>query len=362
MALVTAGRLWLGDPNLFVAAQAADTATNWQINSSGARFGFVFQVPRSGTISKLGVRMSSVQSAVLSRLGLYTVDSNGFPTTTAYGGSAYGTFTPKANTFTEVTLATAATASAGEMAAVVCEFNSTAGNYYLTGWAGGNPTGFPYQAKYSSNNKTWTKNVRANPGAFSVAYSDGTYPELGSYPLSDVLSSISFNSGSTPNEYALKLNCPFTARCAGLWHLFNPLAGADYSIRVYKGSSLVVDQAISGNASRTSGLGVCVDYFPTPVILLPGNTYYLSILARTTNSLTARSVSLPSAAMVEQVGYAPGLAACQATRSNGGTWLTNPAQLPAIGLLLDAIDDGTGGTPPPPTFSGAPFSRIFTEF
>ena len=128
MALVSAGRLWLGDPNLFVAAQAADTNSAWQISSTGARFGFVFQVPKTGSISKVGVRIGTAQTPIVSRLGLYTVDTAGNPTTTAYGGSAYNTFTPTANTFSEVTLKTPATATAGDLAAVVCEFNSTAGN------------------------------------------------------------------------------------------------------------------------------------------------------------------------------------------------------------------------------------------
>ena len=195
-----------------------------------------------------------------------------------------------------------------------------------------------------------------------MGYGDGTYPELGSYPLSGAATSATFNSGTSPSEFALAFTCPFSASCVGVWHLFTPLNGADHAIRLYNGTTLLSEQVMLGNWVRSSSLAISRVFFPGSVLLQPGTTYYLSVLARNTNNLTARAVTLPSAAMAEQLGYAPGLAPGLATRT-GGAWNTSPTQIPAIGPLFDSIDDGKGTTPPPPsTFSGAPFSRIFTEF
>ena len=359
MALTSVGRLSLGDPNLFFAALAVDNNSAWQISSSGAKFGFIFQVPRTGTINRLGVRIASASSPVLSRIGLYTVDTTtGNPTTTAYGGSTYGTFTPAPNSFFEVTLGTNANANAGDLVALVCEFNSTTGNYYFTGWAGGNTTNFPYASRYSNSNRTWNKVSRAYPGAFSVGYTDGSHPELGSYPLSATVASASYNSTSSSKEYGLQIACPFTASCVGLWHMFTQAANADLGFRLYNGTTMLAEQVMPGNVNSGVSPALGRVFFPAPVVLTPGNTYYLSALARTTANTTARWATVSTAPLTEQLGYAPALAPALATRS-GGAWATSTTQIPALGPIFEQIDNGSGSSST--TLLGAPFSRIFTE-
>src|SRR4051812_42558507 len=108
MALATLGKIHWPDPNRPGGFASLSSSANFQINNTGYRAAWIFPVPRTGTITKVGIRIHTCASVQLSRLGLYTLDGSGQPTSTGYGGSAYGTFTPAATTYFEVTLGTPA--------------------------------------------------------------------------------------------------------------------------------------------------------------------------------------------------------------------------------------------------------------
>jgi hypothetical protein len=341
MALVNVGRMVLNDPNAWTGAAAVDPNAGWQISATGHRFGNIFVVPKSGTITKVGVRIATLTTAVTSRLGLYTLDAGGNPTTTLYGGSAYGTFTPSANTFSEVTLPTSATAVAGDTVALVCEFDSTAGNYFLTGWGGGAPyqIQFPYQNFY--NGSAWAKVARYYQSAFSVGYSDGSYPQNGGLPLASTTAGVSYNSSSSPSEYALAFTANCSARIIGIWHAFNQSSGSDYEARLYNGTTQLTKCAMDGDFTRSYGVNAMQWlYFQTPQVIAPGNTYYASLCPTTVNNINSRYLTVPSSSMVEALGFPSEWSVGQASRTGTGAWTSTPTQVPAIGLLIDQIDNG----------------------
>ena len=61
------------------------------LDASGEKAASIFRVPKTGNIRTLRFRLGTVTTGQTLKAGLYTVDTSGDPTTTAYGGMAVGT-------------------------------------------------------------------------------------------------------------------------------------------------------------------------------------------------------------------------------------------------------------------------------
>jgi len=118
----TIPELWIPDP-------ARTTVGSFTFSlTSGKRQAYVFQVPKTGNISAVLLGLGSVTSAQTVRVTIQTIDgTTGNPSGIDYGGSVKGTYTPSANTTFEVTLGTPAAAVAGDVVAVVVEYDGVAG-------------------------------------------------------------------------------------------------------------------------------------------------------------------------------------------------------------------------------------------
>jgi hypothetical protein len=352
MALATAGRILYPDPTLQFALRAISSSSDFQINGTGHRYGWVFQVPQSGTITKAGIRIHTCASAVTSRLGLYTVDSSGNPTSTLYGSGNYGTFTPSANTYSEVTLGTAATATAGDFVALVVEFDSTAGDMFVSG---ANGTYTLHAIGYSAKNSgSWAKSTTGAPIMAHVYYSDsgGIWPYIGCGPFTGVAATATFNlntsldtSGHNADEHALKITVPFKCRVAGIWHNFAAASGADHEAILYSGTTAQQTLALDGDfAASTSINGVRSCLFATGQSVDAGATVRAAIRATTATNLTYRRMPLFAAGSEQSLGIPQGT--CLSYRSDAGSnaWNDSTTNLPMIGLIIDQLDDGAGGS------------------
>lgn len=340
MGYADSGTICIHDPEIWTAANAFDTDQTWQLNAAGNKVGLIFSVRKTGNISKVGLLISSFTTGAQCKVGLYTVDSNGLPTTTLYGGSNYGTFTPTAATYYEVTLGTAAAAAAGDMVAIVIEFVSTAGNFNLSGLVGGSPyqIGTPYSAKYTTS---WARSSRYTPVAASVGYSDGSYPRSGIYPITSKYSGSSYNLNSSPNEYALQFTPNYSCRVIGIWTAcYGATVNSTCEISLYLGTTRLTYIPVSN--LMTSYTMFQEFYFLNPQILTPSNTYYAAVKATSsTDGINLGSYGVLSAASTEAIGFPPGWSVKQATRPNNGSWTSTVGTIPVIGLLVDQVNDGT---------------------
>jgi hypothetical protein len=350
MALKSCGILPYPSPARSLYIALFSSSAQYEINATGNRVGWVFQVPKSGTVNKLGVRVNAAATPILSRIGLYTVDGSGQPTTTPYGGGGYETWTPAANTFSEVTIGSSAgtpyTMTAGDYAALVVEFDSTAGDYFLSATNGnGLGVSFGYFAKFTG---TWAKSSSSTIIAASLGYNDGTYGDIGGFACSGVPTTGTYNSGtlagSGGDEYALAFTVPFKCRVAGAWTAFSSVAGADFELDLYSGTTVIGQAAVDGDyVGSTASVNLRTYLFASPATLTAGSSYYISARPTTANNLTYRYFTLPAAAMVQGAGFFP--ATCGlATRTDQGAWgATDTTKIPYLGILIDQIDDGTGG-------------------
>ena len=339
MALATLGRILWPDPNRLAAFIGLSANTLHQLSGAGQRYGWAFCVPRTGTITKVGWRVHTCASVQLSRLGLYTLDSSGQPTSTGYGGSAYGTFTPAATSYFETTLATPATATRGDFAAIVVEFDGTPGDMFASVE---NSTcvlpGTGYACKY--NGTTWSKIQQRAISHVYYSDSGGQWEDIGTAPFTGSVATGTYNLNTGgADEYALKITPPFACRAAGLWTMFGVAAGADYEALLYSGTTALATAAIDGDfTAGTAGLGLRFNFFPTPVTLTAGATCRLAIRPTTATSITYRNYTLEAAGSEQGLGVPQGT--CQSTRLDQGAWSDQTTTFPCLGLILDQLDDG----------------------
>lgn len=338
MSLVTVGGNGLLLPHLFGACRRDIFGTGTTIDAAGEKAGFVFRVPRTGTIDRIGFTTRAVTTAQTLRVGLETTDTTNYlPTGTQYGGSAVGTqASPVADTFYEVALATPATAIKGDIIAIVVQFDTTAGNLVIgkiDNEGGSGLTSFPYVVEYTTS---WAKN-NGSVGMYSVRYSDGIYEPIGQcIPTSPSISTF-FNAGSGADEIGNRFTIPAPMRSPGIFSGVNHIGAAiDYVL--YDGSTVLSAISIAAGLSA-AGTGYETLYWDSPITLSPGTVYRLIAKPTSTTNINVREAVMLNNAML---GMLPGGSDWYKTsRVDGGAWTdTNTRRIWALSLLIDQIENG----------------------
>lgn len=314
-------------------------STNFLIDAAGEKVAGVFQIPKSGTITHLGFSVGTVTTAETLKVGLETVNASGDPTGTQYGGSAVGTqASPASDWFYEVALGTPATATVGDTVAIVVQFNSTIGNLNILGiQSPSTRVGYPYIDHYTAS---WAKNSATQP-TFSVKYNDGTYEYCGLLPI--VLTSTTYNNGSTPDERALYFSLPFPSAAIGAWvHL--DLDGA-VDIVLYDSDGSTTIGSFSMVVAERAGTSRRWHYgrFTQGSVSLSANTAYrLSVKPTSVTSIILNEFTVLSNAMFDMLSL--GSNGYLSTRTDAGAWTETNTQRPFVGLILNKFDDGVGGS------------------
>lgn len=302
------------------------------IDASGERAAAILKVPKTGIITKVGFLTRTVTTSQTLRVSLETV-TNGDPSGTLYGGSAAGTQTaPASNTFYTVTLGTAATATKGDLIAVVIDFDSTVGSVNIG--AIGLGCIFPYCDLFTTS---WTRS-NLSP-VISLEYNDGSYEYMGTMPMS-ALNLTWLDSGSTPDEWALQFSLPFPTRAIGCWiHVDgdNP-----FDVVLYEGTTELTSVSLDANIRGLNADAVYIFIpFATAQSLSANTTYYLAIKPTTTS--TVRIASFDVAASAVMGCFLGGTNFVLATRADSGAWSTTDTSRPFMGIVVDQFDDGAGG-------------------
>lgn len=337
MSLVTIPTI-VWPPILAQMRQDASGTSSLVIDATGEKAATVFQVPRTGSIDRLVFFTRTVTTPQTLRVGLYTVDASGDPTTTAYGGMAVGTqASPAANTQYEVTLATPASAVLGDMVAMVVEFDSTVGNLGIGYWdnPGLNSTmQVPYLDHFTT---AWAKSGFVS--GMGIRYSDGTYEFIGTW-ATGIRTDVFFANGSTPDERGNVILLPMRCRSNGAFVMGGANAvSADYEIVLYGPSgqalrTIVRDADASGIVS-----GTLYARWDTPVVLEPEVPYRLTVKPTTANNCNVREHSVLNAAMM---GCLPGgTRVYKTSRTDLGAFTdVTTTRTWWLSLMIDQVDDG----------------------
>lgn len=314
------------------------------LTATGYKAAAIFMVPpaMSGlTITAVGFRTGTVSgTSPTVTVDIETV-SSGNPTGTLYGGSAAsGNISVASSTFYEGTLGTAATVAVGDtVAAVVTLSGGTSPSVPIVGMPvqdqGTNvATGFPFATAYTTS---WAHNNTYIPVMWFKT-SDGNYYFTGLFPA--WTSSIAYKSNSATNKYALYFSLPGPVRIFGFWGSIAP--SANFNVVLYDSDGVTVKltkSVVAANMQSSSNGKIFMPFSGTTI--LNANTFYrLSVEPTTTSNITLSELTTYNAGTMGALGGGTNAY----LSSYSGSWSQTTTTRPILGLLIDQIDNGAGGS------------------
>src|SRR3990167_6549970 len=307
-------------------AGIANQVSVFTLDAAGEKATTIFPIPADGNITKLGFRTATVTTGDTLKVGLYTVDASGDPTATAYKGMVAGTqaiLATEDNTYFNVTLGTQATSVVkGDIVALVIEYNSyVAGDMVITGFGATNSifVGFPYGDLYTT---LWVK--QNNVPFATIEYTGGIYyPTLGVLPVASAgAANVAYNvDTATFDEYGIRINIPVPARAVGIWVILAVVAGADFEVILYEGTTALKTITYDGDYAVNTVARPFFLFFPTTQDLTANTDYYIAIRPTTVNSVTFYFFTAPSVAAAAQ--FHGGAGAYRVKRLDQGAWTTS---------------------------------------
>src|SRR5262249_18615743 len=145
---------------------------------------------------------------------------------------------------------TPATAVMGDVVSAVVQFNSTTGNVQITTTGIYQSLGFPYCNLFTGS---WNKQNQTP--VFVIEYSDGSRYDTLMQPMSGD-NTATYNSGSTPDERALRFRLKFPATLAGAWVRMTPGGtSAAFDVVLYDGESGATLGTMSWDANNWRNTG-----------------------------------------------------------------------------------------------------------
>ena len=309
------------------------------LDAAGEKAAFITQIPKTGTISKVGFRTGVVTTAQTLKVSLQGVNSSGDPDGTILGsGNAYGTqASPASNTFYTVTLTAGLSVTRGAAVAVVIEFDSTSGSLIIVAAAKTNSAADNYQLYSDLYTTAWAK--ASNWPTVSFEYSDGSYSGGTTIPVS-AFAAATFNSGSTPDEFGIYFQCPFPCSVSGVWILAD--LDADATIKLYgsDGSTVLASSALPSAQRPGVALAIIHRLFSSSVSLSKDTWYRLTISPDSVSNIVINRWAVPSAAAMDSLPL--GQKCYETSRTDAGAWAETTTNRPLMGLLMDGFDDGVG--------------------
>jgi len=299
----------------------ADDAAAWK-----------FCIPMDGTITKVGFYVTVFNGAPPDYyVGLVTLDAAGAPTQVAYGGSAITTYSPTGVGWVWVTLATPATAVAGELCAVHIwptgvapdAANSIDVAYeYLT------QIEFPTMCSYTV---AWAYSDGYGPWA--VQYDDGTI--VGMEAIAKSVDSI--DTGTTPDEEGCLLEMPFDATCFGARiNMSLPISSASYDVVLYDSLDNVLASVSVDDEDKTNAQGA-KDLYWDDVSLDEGSTYRLVLKPTSLSNIIPAGAVFDTAAGRAGKTIPEGDRWQKTERTDAGAWTNTDDELIWMGLWLNSI-------------------------
>lgn len=304
-----------------------------------------------GKIYFLATSVTFVNAGSTVRVGIQDVDATtGLEDGThdVYDDLVGGTDTIGNGTITTATMSTGTkTITHGDVVAIVIEMTARGGadvirpnRYEPSGVAG-----FPY----------CTNDIGSGPVKVTgypmlcVEFDDGTVGTLGPGTLVSTIAATNFNSGSTPDEYALIFQVPFKCTVNRLFGVIGDIdSGDDGELILYSAplsGSPVVEQSVTPDPDLYGSAGsvaTTITMAITEEELSINTDYAVAYRPTNTNARQIYRVTIPTAAA--RAMLMGGTNFREGTRSdNAGAFSEGTTTLPLLGVFLNKFDDGAGG-------------------
>jgi len=337
-------------PEIIAGVSNTVTLGQLRIQTGQTKQAAIITIPKTGTLDKIEFRTDTITTAQDVKISFQAVDpASGNPIgvvdqfVVVTGASlAVGWQVPGLITSDGTGSGSKRTVSAGDLLAIVFEFNATLGDVRFTSILKNSSTnlmadGYQYVDSFDGVS-TWTKSANGFVGA--LKYSDGSYAYVNPnmIPFSNnTTTATAFNSGSSPNERGLIFQFPFSVTVSGVWFL-STRAG-DCQVKLYDTDGTTVLSTISLDKDNTmADTPVTIAYFSTPINLTTNGTYRISVVPTTVTNITTYDIPFSTNALMQA---ALGGVNFFATTRTGGAWTNNNLAKPLMGLVISAIKAST---------------------
>jgi hypothetical protein len=322
------------------------------LNTGNVQYAWCFQVPKTGTLKGVEFDIESVTSSQDIKVSFQDLTNSSFgqPDEVA---DQYRVITPGVGWNTTGIMSSDGTddgtkrsVTIGDFLAVVIEWDSTQGDLEInqngmSGWSGASGTQkFPYMVRKDAGG--WDAGAGAfRYPRFALQYDDGSYGYIPFvWPL-DAATSISVNTGTTPDEVGLLFSLPFTAKVGGVWAMASATQNFDFVLYNADSGSVVqtypwdldLRSAAAGHFGGSNTLHVQVG----DQVTLTADTLYRLVIKPTTGStVTTAQHQLASADLRACYGEPSNWS--YTSRTDAGAWTDDDTILPHIGIIIEAIN------------------------
>lgn len=322
--------------------------TTATLDAAGEYVAYVFVAREDMTISHVGFRSGTASGSPTMEARIEIVDAaTGLPSGTLWAMNTNGTtgaISSNANTLQALTAS--ATITKGQTFCVKILYASgTSLNIQILStlqvWTS---SSLPYQVL---NTGTPTK-AALSTGVSGIALGSSAttfYQVPGALPVSAAAASNFNNSGGA--RRGMLFTIPFNARIIGVrWYSANSVG--DYSVCVFDSTGNELSNsctAFEGDVSSASNGGALTNYFDNTVTVTAGTQYRVAVEPSSATNITFQTYTVPS---TDYLSALPGGTAAQyTTYTSGGGWVdSTPTQVPLMDILIDQIDNGSGGGTP----------------
>jgi hypothetical protein len=313
------------------------------LDAADEKFAYIIQAPKTGNISKVGWRTSTVATGATFDIRLETVSTtDGNPTGTLLDTNTNGSQVvgdTDDNTWFTTSLTSNAAVTKGDIIAIVIaspgagghdidisKMDTAAAYRYHT---------FPYEDLFTA---AWVKDESS--GTFALEYDDGSYAPIPNQFPQATNGNLSVTTATSPDEIGLKFKFTVPVRIIGfsVWCDLNIGAGTSFILYDSDGSTalqtFVVDpDQLSANTNTTK-----MYLFSGSESLSKDTFYRLTMRPDTTTLNTIAQYTVDSVAVMDS--FDGGQDFHKTERTDAGAWTDTTTARPHIGLILDAFDDG----------------------
>lgn len=180
---------------------------------------------------------------------------------------------------------------------------------------------------------------------FAIEYLDGTIPALSNvWPWNGLGYTETFNTGSSPDERGVKFKLPFRCRISGVWSVGAVSTPGSFALKLYDASDTLLANALGGVVPGylASVGGLLNNYqLSEALVLEPNTTYRMTVTPQDANSGQFYWMPIDTSNGTTALREAAFGSLWQHTyRTDAGAWTDVDDQYPAMGLLIDQLDDG----------------------
>jgi hypothetical protein len=187
----------------------------------------------------------------------------------------------------------------------------------------------------------------------ALEYDDGSFAiPAGCFPMHTAATALALTTSSNPDEAALYFTALAKMRVVGWWMAAALNAGADYRVNLYENGNdtPLLSADYDGDHTSSTGSRTYVELFDDAYTLTAGTVYRLGFLATTANQVALRYWEVSSSYLNLLDCVSGKKTTYYSARNRSGTsdpdaaaWSETTNRRLIAGLLVDQIDDGTGG-------------------